>query len=51
MFGLVFRSARVRRAGIVLLAGALIGLPLAASACLLLCYLLWLKADVALFRS
>ena len=25
--------------------------PLAASACLLLCYLLWLKADVALFRS
>lgn len=25
--------------------------PLAASACLMLCYLLWLKADVALFRS
>jgi cytochrome bd-type quinol oxidase subunit 2 len=25
--------------------------PLAASACLLVCYLLWLKADVALFRS
>ena len=25
--------------------------PLAASACLLLCYVLWLKADVALFRS
>lgn len=32
MFGLVFRSARLPRAGVVALAGALIGLPLAASA-------------------